>query len=162
MTISLKQITVGLILIILQSHNIHSQFYVYCVHCCIVLLWFLPSAFFVSRGDLKLHTYSCKYLDLYTCYHHKIISVIHLYYTIYFYRRKPCNAVTQYAPRTIEEKTKGEIQKSMVDLLSFMDKVTPRYMYYDQILYVCAGSYFTAQYLEKSIWFFLSLLTVKK
>ena len=25
----------------------------------------------------------------------------------------------------------------MVDLLSFMDKVTPRYMYYDQILYVC-------------------------
>ena len=41
--------------------------------------------------------------------------------------------MTQYAPRTIEEKTKGEIQKSMVDLLSFMDKVTPRYMYYDQI-----------------------------
>lgn len=41
--------------------------------------------------------------------------------------RKPCNAVTQYAPRTIEEKTKGEIQKSMVDLLSFMDKVTPRF-----------------------------------
>ena len=90
------------------------------------------------------------------------MSVIHLYYTIYFYRRKPCNAVTQYAPRTIEEKTKGEIQKSMVDLLSFMDKVTPRYMYYDQILYVCAGSYFTTQYLERSIWFFLSLVTVKK
>ena len=44
--------------------------------------------------------------------------------------------MTQYAPRTIEEKTKGEIQKSMVDLLSFMDKVTPRYMYYDQILYL--------------------------
>ncbi|KAK2569985.1 Dynein axonemal intermediate chain 3 [Acropora cervicornis] len=41
--------------------------------------------------------------------------------------RKPRNAVTQYTPRTTEEKSTEEINKSTDDLLSFIDKVTPRF-----------------------------------
>ena len=45
---------------------------------------------------------------------------------MYPYRRKPCNAVTQYVARTLEQKSKEEVKRTTVDILSFIEKVTPR------------------------------------
>jgi len=42
------------------------------------------------------------------------------------YRRKPCNAVTQYVARTLEEKPKEELKRATADIISFIEKVTPR------------------------------------
>lgn len=60
--------------------------------------------------------------------------------------RKPRNAVTQYTPRTTEEKSTEEINKSTADLLSFIDKVTPRFqlaLQQNEILDVFYDDYFS-------------------
>jgi len=41
-------------------------------------------------------------------------------------RRKPCNAVTQYVARTLEEKPKEELKRATADIISFIEEVTPR------------------------------------
>ncbi|PFX30161.1 Dynein intermediate chain 2, axonemal [Stylophora pistillata] len=41
--------------------------------------------------------------------------------------RKPRNAVTQYSARTLEEKSKDDIIRATTDLISFIEKVTPRF-----------------------------------
>lgn len=104
---------------------------VLCLQCAVAVLYdhcdFYPLHLFLQRG-LKATELNNNNIDI-----HVIITKLFQSYTVcttqIIYRRKPCNAVTQYAPRTLEENTKEEIQKSMADLLSFMDKVTPRYYY---------------------------------
>ncbi|XP_058964872.1 dynein axonemal intermediate chain 3-like [Pocillopora verrucosa] len=41
--------------------------------------------------------------------------------------RKPRNAVTQYSARTLEEKSKDDIKRATTDIISFIEKVTPRF-----------------------------------
>ena len=61
----------------------------------------------------------------YSCTMHIYIHVMNCNSWLH-HRRKPCNAVTQYVPRTLGEKSKEEKRKSTTDVLSFIDKVTPR------------------------------------
>lgn len=60
--------------------------------------------------------------------------------------RKPCNAVTQYIPRSTDEKSEEEINKATTDLQTFIDKVTPRFklaLQQNEILDVFYDDYFS-------------------
>ena len=63
------------------------------------------------------------------------------------YRRKPRNAVTQYSARTLEEKSKDDIKRATTDIISFIEKVTPRYAKSQPIMsqYISLSLYFVCQ-----------------